>query len=86
MPPEVLTLLIATTIATITAGLAIYVLGSELQIWVRRVFLILINLNPWTAGEWRHEFTRRETFCAAWFLVFVLVLIALSFFPDLMRI
>ena len=55
--------------------------GTRVRTWVRRIFLVLINLSPWTIGTWRKEFSARETFLAAWFLSFVAILIGLAFAP-----
>jgi hypothetical protein len=55
--------------------------GTMVRTWVRRVFLVVINLSPWILGTWRKEFSSRETFLAAWFLSFVLILIGLAFAP-----
>jgi hypothetical protein len=56
--------------------------GTMVRTWVRRVFLIVINLSPWIAGTWRKEFSTRETFLAAWFLSVIVVLIGLEFVPH----
>lgn len=72
MPLGIPALLIAALTATVIATLVAYVPGNIVQTWVRRLFLIILNLNPLTVGAWRREFSKRETFLAAWFLVFIL--------------
>lgn len=66
--------LFAAVVATAAAMAMLYVPNAGVGIWIRRVFLVLLNLNPWTFGTWRSEFSKRETFFAAWLLVFVVVL------------
>lgn len=75
-------LLVAAITATVIAGLAISAPGGLVQTWVRRLSLVVLTLSPWTIGTWRREFSKREIFLAAWFLVFILVLIVLSFLPN----
>jgi hypothetical protein len=82
MPLGIPLLLIAAMTATAIAGLAVYAPGDLVQTWVRRLSLTLLNLSPWTVGTWRREFSKRETFFAAWFLAFVLALIVLPFLPT----
>ena len=82
MPLGIQSFLIAAITAAVIAGLAIFALGNSWRTLVRRLFLVLVNLNPWTVGRWRNEFSKRETFLAAWFLVFMVVLVALSFLPN----
>lgn len=56
---------------------AVLIVRSEAQIpktWIRWIFLVLLNLNPWTIGTWRSDFSKRETFMAAWFLTFILTM------------
>ena len=65
---------VAAAAATVAATLLLYVPNQGVGVWIRRVFLVLMNLNPWTLGTWRSEFSKRETFLAAWFLVFLVVL------------
>ena len=65
---------IAGVLAT-TVAAAVIMAPSPIQTWARRVFLIVWNLNPWGFGTWRERFTRRETFLAVWFLVFVASLV-----------
>ena len=66
----------ATFVAAVTTAAP-----SGVQTWVRRIFLLAINLSPWTIDTWRNSFSRRETFLAAWFLVFVVTLLACAFVP-----
>ena len=82
MPLGIPSFLVAAMTATVIAGFVICAPGDAVQTFVRRLFLVLVNLNPWTVGTWRREFSKRETFFAAWFLVFVLALVALSFLPN----
>ena len=79
-----MTLLIALGLPTTVAALLVSIPGMAAKTWVRGVFLVLINLNPWTVGTWRHEFSKRETFMAAWFVAFVLALLGLAFGPRLL--
>jgi hypothetical protein len=65
-------------VPTAIATAVILAPGMMLRTWVRRVFLVVINLSPWISGTWRKEFSTRETFLAAWFLSVVLVLIGWS--------
>lgn len=71
---------ISMTLATVVATLMVMA-PAPVHAWVRRIFLILLNLNPWTVGTWRRSFTRRETFLAAWFMVFVASLVVCAFIP-----
>ena len=71
---------VAAAVATGTATLLLYVPNQGIGVWVRRVFLVLLNLNPWTIGTWKSDFSKRETFFAAWFLVFVVVLFTVPLF------
>jgi hypothetical protein len=82
VPPVVLALIAAAVLATIVAALATTVAGATVQTWVRRVFLVLINLSPWILGTWRNNFSKRETFLAAWFLTFVAILLVIAFVPG----
>jgi hypothetical protein len=77
IPPDIRAVIIAAIIATIVAPLTIYFKSQPANAAVRQIFLVLINLNPWTIGTWRSEFSKREVFFAAWFLVFLLVFIVL---------
>src|SRR6267143_406245 len=74
--------LVAVVVATVAAMAMLYVPNAGVGIWIRRVFLILLNLNPLTFGTWRSEFSKRETFFAAWFLVFVVVLFTVPLFAT----
>jgi hypothetical protein len=74
--------LLAIGIPTAIATGAILVPGTMVRTWVRRIFLVIINLSPWIVGTWRKELSTRETFLAAWFLSFVSVLIGLAFAPH----
>ena len=82
MPYLIPALLVAAVTATVIAGLAISAPGNVVQTLVRRLFLVFINLNPWTIGTWRSEFSKRETFLAAWLVVFVVVFFTLLFHPN----
>jgi hypothetical protein len=73
--------LLALGIPTVIATAVILAPGTLVRTWVRRVFLVVINLSPWITGTWRKEFSTRETFLAARFLSLVLVLIGLEFVP-----
>lgn len=75
-----LLLLVSALTATVIPTLVVYLPGDFVRTWVRRLFLVLANLSPWTTGTWRREFSTRETFMAAWFLVFVAVLFGLLFY------
>lgn len=63
--------LISVVLATVVATTVTFL---PVHSWVRRLFLIVINLNPFTFGTWRNEFSRRETFLACWFLAFIAAL------------
>jgi len=78
MPFGLPVLLVSALSATVIATLTIYAPGDGVRTWVRRLFLILVNLNPWMIGTWRKDFSARETFMAAWFFVFVVVLFGAS--------
>ena len=43
---------------------AIIVMILTERAYMRRLFLVLINLSPWIVGTWRKEFSTRETFLA----------------------
>jgi len=79
MQPLIAAVLLAIVVAT-AIGVTLAP-GTKVRTWVRRVFLVIINLSPWTIGTWRKEFSTRETFLAAWFLSFVAVLLGLAFAP-----
>ena len=83
MPLGIPSFLVAAMTATVIAGVAISAPGDVVRILVRRLFLVIVNLNPWTVGTWRREFSKREAFFAAWFLVFAMTLIALSYIEVL---
>jgi hypothetical protein len=70
----VIVCLLAVGIPTAIATGIILAPGTMIRTWVRRIFLVVINLSPGVLGTWRKEFSPRETFFAAWFLSFVLVL------------
>ena len=74
-----LPVLVSVLSATVIATLVVYSPGDFVRTWVRRLFLVLANLSPWTIGTWRKEFSTRETFMASWFLVFVVALFGLLF-------
>jgi len=73
--------LLAVGIPTVVATGVILAPGTMVRTGVRRIFLVVINLSPGVLGTWHKEFSSRETFLAAWFLSFVLVLIGLAFAP-----
>jgi hypothetical protein len=73
--------LLAIGIPTAIATGATLAPGTIVRTWVRRIFLVVINLSPGILGTWRKEFSTRETFLAAWFLSFISVLIGLAFAP-----
>ena len=85
MPLGILALILSAIIATVFAGIVAYAPGNFVQTWVRRLSLVILNLSPWTIGTWRREFSKRETFIAAWFLAFILALIALPFMSNHLR-
>jgi hypothetical protein len=75
MDQALLAFAVSAAVATIVA-ICIYSLSGDIvRNWVRRFFLLLINLCPWTIGTWRRSFTRRETAFAAWFLAFILTFV-----------
>ena len=74
--------LVAAVVATAAAFLVLRIPHQGVGIWVRRIFLVLLNLNPWTLGTWRREFSNRETFFAAWFLIFLVVLFTAPLFAT----
>jgi hypothetical protein len=78
MDPTIVGVGIAALAATVMATAAILAPWQAVQTWVRRLSLIVFNLSPWTIGTWRRSFTKRETFLAAWFLVFILTLVLLA--------
>jgi hypothetical protein len=67
----------ASAIAIAAAMLVYRFGGASVLNWVRRVFLILVNLSPGAIGTWRRSFTRREASFAAGFLVFIITLMLL---------
>lgn len=69
--------LISAVLATVVATTVTFISGTSSNPWVRRLFLVVINLNPFTSGTWRNEFSKRETFLACWFLVFIATLAVL---------
>jgi hypothetical protein len=78
MQELIILIVLAFGAATVIAA-AVFIPGAAmLRTWVRRMFLVLINLSPWTFGIWRTEFSSRETFLAAWFLAFVAALIGFA--------
>jgi MFS family permease len=78
--PAVLAFAIASLAATLVAAI-VTAAGGAAQNWARRLFLVVINLNPWILGTWRDKFSRRETFLATWFLTFVATLLLCVFVP-----
>ena len=66
---------VSAAVATVVAICIYSLAGIAVGNWVRRLFLLLINLSPWTIGIWRRSFTRRETAFAAWFLAFILTFV-----------
>jgi hypothetical protein len=74
--------LVAAVAATAAATTLLYVPNQGVGVWVRRIFLVLLNLNPMTIGTWRSEFSKRETFLATWFLVFVVLLFTVPLFAP----
>ena len=86
MPPVLLAVALAALVATVVAAVVTAAPSEFVQIWVRRVFLVVINLSPWTLGTWRDKFSKREAFLAAWFLVFVLALLLCAFVPRHWRV
>ena len=72
------TLLLAVVAATAISILVISAQESVFHTWVRRLVLVLLNLSPWTIGTWRSQFSKRETFFAAWLLFFLLGLAVIS--------
>jgi hypothetical protein len=81
VPPLISALTVAALLATVVAVVAALAPGDAMQTWVRRLFLVLINLSPWTLGTWRSSLSRRETFLAACFLTFVVALVVLAVVP-----
>lgn len=75
MDHSLLAFIVAAVVATVVAICVHALAGVSLGNWVRRLFLVLINLTPWTAGIWRRSFSRRETAFAAWFLAFIIALV-----------
>jgi hypothetical protein len=74
----ILLALLAAMTATLIAALTSYAGGEGLRTWVRRLFLVFLNLIPGGFGIWRRDFSRRETFLATWFLTFILALVGLT--------
>lgn len=81
VPPEMVAVAIAALSATLIAAVVTAAPVEAVQTWARRLFLVVINLNPWTLGTWRNRFTKRETFLATWFLTFVVALLLCAFVP-----
>jgi hypothetical protein len=77
-----LSLSLAGILATVIATVVILA-PHPVQNCSRRIFLIGLNLNPWTMGTWRKSFTTRETFLATWFVVFVASLVVGAFVARL---
>ena len=72
------TLLLAVVAASAISILVISAQEGVFHTWVRRLVLVLLNLSPWTIGTWRSQFSKRETFLAAWLLFFLLGLAVIS--------
>jgi hypothetical protein len=66
---------IAALIATVVTGMLVPAMGVEARNWVRRIFLVVVNLHPMNWGTWRSEFTKREVAFACWFVVFLVVFV-----------
>jgi hypothetical protein len=75
MDHDLLAFIVAAVVATVIAICVYAVASVSVGNWVRRLFLILINLSPWTVGIWRRSFSRREIAFAAWFLAFIVTLV-----------
>ena len=65
----------AVVLATVATGLLAPFMGHGGENWIRRIFLVMINLHPLNWGAWRTEFTRREALFACWFLVFLVAFV-----------
>lgn len=81
MPLGISALGVAVLSATVVATLVTIAPSQTLQAWARRVTLILINLTPLGGGNWRSNFSKRETFLGAWFVTFVVALVLWGHFP-----
>jgi hypothetical protein len=79
MHMELVALLAAATFATLVA-LLVARAGDSSRTWVRRVFLLLLNVTPGGVGVWRRQFSRREAVLSAWFLAFIVALTSLAVF------
>lgn len=78
MPLGIQSLLISAIVASVIAVLSTFIQGDSLGVFIRRLFLVVLNLNPWTVGTWRNDFSKREIFLSTWFLVFIITLIFLT--------
>jgi hypothetical protein len=65
-------LLLLTAASLLSAIVAISVPGIAVRTCIRRVFVVVMNLSPWTSGISLKEFSTLETFLAAWFLSFII--------------
>ena len=63
--------------AAILSAAILWLGGDTARTWVRRVFLVLLNIVPFGLGTWRDEFSKREAFLACWLLIFIATAIAL---------
>ena len=73
----------AAAVATLVAWLATRSESEGRRNWIRRIFLFVLNLNPLSTGIWRSDFSNRETFLAAWFLTFLILLfIGFAYLPG----
>ncbi len=82
MDQGLLAIAVSAAVATIVATSVYLLAGDAVGNWVRRFFLLLINMSPWTLGIWRRSFTRRETAYAAWFLACIVTFaLSLYLFP-----
>ena len=80
IPPEIMAIASAMFVATVIAAIVVGRGNDAGHPWVRRIFLIIINLHPLNWGTWKTSFSKREAFLASWFLAFISVLILISLY------